>query len=308
VWSAAAEDYAARGDEALARGRAVTAGEHLRRAALTLQFAQFVITEDEAAREALHRRQVDLYARAAPLLRPPAEQFAVEFEGVSLPGYLRRPAGESAGLVLLIPGLESTKEQFTTYEPYFLERGMATLSFEGPGQGEAWYSLPFRDDAYLRAVAALGEAASSLSRRVVVVGTSFGGYLALRCAAAVPGLAGVVAISGRHDLADFTETEPVVQDGYQRIVKAASREEAIEILSEVTLAGRLDALDAPALVVHGRRDRLVPDEQLERIAAALGERAELWIEPDGNHSCNNLHTRIRPAIADWVRERLEAYA
>jgi 2,6-dihydroxypseudooxynicotine hydrolase len=210
-----------------------------------------------------------------------------------------------AGLVLLIPGLESTKEQFTTYEPYFLERGLATLSFEGPGQGEAWYSLPFRDDAYARAVAAVGEAAAELSPRVVVVGTSFGGYLALRCAAAVPGLAAVVSISGRHDLSDFDAMEPVVQEGFARITKC---EDPREVLAEVNLAGKLDDLRAPALVLHGRRDRLVPDEQMERIAAALGDRAELWIEAEGSHSCNNLHTRVRPALADWVRERLEASA
>jgi dipeptidyl aminopeptidase/acylaminoacyl peptidase len=263
-----------------------------------------VITEDAAVRERLHRRQVELYTRAAPLLLPPAEPFAVPFDGTELPGYLRRPAGaEPVGLVVLIPGLESTKEQFTTYEPYFLERGMATLSFEGPGQGEAWYLLPFRDRDYRRAVAALGEAVAALSERTVVLGTSFGGYLALRCAAAVPGLAGVVSISGRHDLADFDDMEPVVQEGFARLVRETDPR---EVLADVTLAGRLYDLDAPVLVLHGRRDRLVPDEQMERIAAALGERAELWIEPDGSHSCNNLHTRVRPAIADWVRARLVA--
>ena len=310
-WSAAAERYARLGEQALASGRRVTAADHLRRAALTLQFAHFAITADAAAREALHRRQAELYARAAPLLRPPAEPVRVPFSGTELPGYLRRPAGtEAAGVVVLLPGLESTKEQFSTYEPYFLERGVATISFEGPGQGESWYATPFRDERYRSAVRALGGMIAGLAgvagRHVVVLGTSFGGYLALRCASVVPGLAGVVTISGRYDLSDFAEMPPVVQDGYARIVRAASRAEARELLADVTLDGRLGDLAVPVLVLHGQRDGLVPERQLRQITAALGERAEQWIEPEGGHSCNNLHTRIRPAVADWVRERLDA--
>ena len=63
-------------------------------------------------------------------------------------GYLRRPAArgdDPAPLVVLVPGLESTKEQFSTYEPFFLRRGVATLSVEGPGQGEGGFTAPFRD-------------------------------------------------------------------------------------------------------------------------------------------------------------------
>lgn len=59
-------------------------------------------------------------------------------------------------------------------------------------------------------------------------------------------------------------------------------------------------------MVHGERDRVIPPAHGRRIAAALGDRAETWIEPEGNHSCNNLHVRVRPAVADWVAERLAA--
>jgi dipeptidyl aminopeptidase/acylaminoacyl peptidase len=311
AWSAAAEEYERLGRAALDAGRTATAGEHLRRAALTLQFAQFVITEDEATRGALHRRQAEIYAAAAPLQRPPAHRITVPFAGAELPGYLRRPRDAPApGLVVLVPGLESTKEQFSTYEPYFLDRGVATLSFEGPGQGEAWEALAFRDADYRDGFAALGRTVGALdgidAGRVVVLGTSFGGYLALRCATRMPGLAGVVDIAGPYDLDGLAELDPVVQDGFARLVKARDRAASRELLRDVSLDGALDDLAVPVLVVHGARDRVMPPAHARRIAAALGERAELWLEPEGNHSCNNLHTRVRPAVADWVAERLEA--
>ena len=33
-------------------------------------------------------------------------------------------------------------------------------------------------------------------------------------------------------------------------------------------------------------------------------RATVRLEPEGNHSCNNLATVVRPVVADWVTDRL----
>jgi 2,6-dihydroxypseudooxynicotine hydrolase len=311
AWAESAAEYDVLGRAALERGRTVTAAAHLRRAALTLQFAQFVLTEDDELRAALHGRQTELYALAAPLLRPPAERIAVPFRGARLPGYLRRPAGVAdPGLVVLVPGLESTKEQFGTYEPYFLERGVATLSIEGPGQGETWAELPFREDVYAEALAVVGRFARGLpgidGARLVLLGTSFGGHLVLRGAAGVSGLAGVVAIAGPYDLSGFATMPAAVRDGFLRILRVPDLAAARAPLDAVTLDGALDTLAGPVLIVHGARDGVVAPGEARRIADALGDRAELWLEPDGGHSCNNLHVRVRPAIADWVHERLEA--
>ncbi len=311
AWTATADRYAALGREALSAGHRVTAAEHLRRAALTLQFAQFVLTEDPARRAALQARMSALYGAAAPLLDPPAVRTAVPYgEGREVVGYLRRPPGvDRPGLAVLVPGLESTKEQFSTYEPFFLRRGVATLSVEGPGQGEGALSSPFRADRYAAAMAAVGQAIEALDGvdpgRVVVVGTSFGGHLALAHAAGLPGLRGVVDIAGPYDLCAFDELQQVTREGFRDFVGAADEAHARDLLADVTLDGVLDRLDAPVLVVHGARDTIIPLEHAHRIAAALGGRATLRLEPQGNHSCNNLATIVRPVVADWVTDRLE---
>ncbi len=311
AWADAAAGYEALGRAALARGRTVTAAAHLRRAALTLQFAQFVLTEDEELRAALHARQTEVYALAAPLLRPPAERVAVPFRGAHLHGYVRRPVGvANPGLVLLVPGLESTKEQFGTYEPYFLDRGDATLAIEGPGQGETWAELPFRAADYTDALVAVAAFARGLegidSGRLVLLGTSFGGHLVLRAAAALGDLAGIVAIAGPYDLSGLEAMPAAVRDGFVRMLRVPDAAAARPLLEAVSLDGALDAVEAPVLIVHGERDGVIAPAEARRIAAALGDRAELWLEPEGGHSCNNLHVRVRPAIADWVHERLEA--
>jgi 2,6-dihydroxypseudooxynicotine hydrolase len=314
AWTADADRYETLGRAALAEGHRVTAAEHLRRAALTLQFAQFVLTDDPARRRALQQRMQALYAEAAPLLDPPAHRGEIRYDGGVAVGYLRLPETPAAGsgppgVAVLIPGLESTKEQFSTYEPYFLRRGVATLSVEGPGQGEGGYATPFRDALYAAAMRAVAEHLPALGGvdpgRVVVVGTSFGGYLGLRHAAAFPGLRGVVDIAGPYDLRAFDELQPVTREGFRDFVGAADEQEAARLLDDVSLDGVLDGLTAPVLVVHGERDTIIRPQHAHRIAAALGDRATVRLEPEGNHSCNNLATVVRPAVADWVTDRLE---
>jgi dienelactone hydrolase len=311
AWTATADRYEALGRDALADGHRVTAAEHLRRAALTLQFAQFALTEEPERRGALQRRMAALYGRAAPLLDPPAIRTTVSYDGHrTAVGYLRLPAGVARpGLVVLLPGLESTKEQFSTYEPFFLRRGLATLSVEGPGQGEGALWAPFRDALYAEAMAAVGRAIGGLDGvdgdRVAVVGTSFGGYLALRHAGQIPGLRGVVDIAGPYDLRSFGDLQHVTREGFRDFVGAADQAEARDLLADVTLDGALGGLQQPVLVVHGEQDRIIDVRHAHRIAEALGDRATVRLEPDGNHSCNNLATVVRPAVADWVTDRLE---
>ena len=48
--------------------------------------------------------------------------------------------------MIMIPGLDSTKEELRSTEELFLERGIATFSVDGPGQGEAEYDLAIRGD------------------------------------------------------------------------------------------------------------------------------------------------------------------
>ena len=101
---------------------------------------------------------LDLYRQAADkavaalaevhrLLDPSAERVEIPFEGTTMVGNLRRPGSLVAerhkvgpSLAVLLPGLDSTKEEFFEWENVFLERGMATFSLDGPGQGETGYT------------------------------------------------------------------------------------------------------------------------------------------------------------------------
>jgi pimeloyl-ACP methyl ester carboxylesterase len=312
AWAATADRYETLAAEAESAGHKLTAAEHLRRAALTLQFAQFVLTDDPERRAALHRHQCELYARAAGWLRPPAHRVEIPTEVGVVPGYLRAPpSGAAAGLVLLVPGLESTKEQFSTLEPYLLDRGLATLSIEGPGQGEMRYRLAFRDERFalaLSGVSSFVQRRAPAAHAVAMLGTSFGGYLALRHAANVANLVAAVDIAGPFDLRWFDDMQPVLQEGFMHLLDVDDRDLARGVLDGMSLEGILERARIPVLVVHGALDQVIPVGHAHRIAAGLGRLGTLRIEPEGNHSCNNLHTIVRPFVADWLRASIEEAA
>jgi pimeloyl-ACP methyl ester carboxylesterase len=309
AWSASADRYETLGREALAAGHRITAGQHLQRAALTVHFAR--IFADPGG--TLHHRQVALFADAAPLLDPPSRRLDIDTDVARIPGYLRFPKGvEKPGLVLIMPGLDSVKEQLAAWEPYFLDRGLATLSIEGPGQGDTRYQLPYRDEDYQAAIIGVARFIRDLegidADRVVIVGVSLGGYLAVKTAGRtgkIIGLQGVVEFGGPYDLSMRRRRQvQFMVDAWIRLTGAADEEEAAGILEGCTLEGVLADLKVPVLVCHGGRDVLVPLDDAHRIVAELGPWATLYLEPEGNHNINSHHTISRPVVADWAADRI----
>ncbi len=308
VWVAAGDVHTTLAMEAERRGHIVTAGEAYVRAALCYHFAKFVWMLDlQRHRAAADRAVASLYA-AHRCLDPSAERIEASFDGARLFANLRRPgAPQAPPLVILLPGLDSTKEEFFYWEEIFLKRGMATLSLDGPGQGETGYRTHIRPD-YEVAVGAALDALSSRNdldlQRVGAVGVSLGGYYAPRAAAFEPRLKAVVAIGGPYDFGDCWPRLPAItREAFQHHSGSSNDSEAEQRAHELNLSLVLSRVTQPMLVVFGKQDRLIPWEHAERVAAEAPN-AELVIYPDGNHVCNNIPYKYRPLVGDWIRDRL----
>ena len=83
----------------------------------------------------------------------------------SPPTCAARRATAASPLVVLIPGLDSTKEEFFHWESVFLDRGMATLSLDGPGQGETGLRMDIRPDYEVAVTAILDAVAGTAGPR-----------------------------------------------------------------------------------------------------------------------------------------------
>ncbi|WP_072341432.1 alpha/beta hydrolase family protein [Devosia enhydra] len=303
AWLEEADRNEAIAVDAEAKGWRVTAGEAYARAAACAHFGQFMAFEDLAAKAAAAERKCTIYRRAAPLLDPPAQPVGIPFEGAALTGYLRRPVGvDAAPLALIVPGSDSTKEEFPNFEKHFLARGIATFSLDGPGQGEGRLFGPLRPDITAAIAATLerlkGE--SGLSGKVALVGMAFGGNLVLRAASALPDLAAVVSINGFADLGAFAPALPQVYRDNLRF--ALGTEDVLGAAAGFTIANAPPIM-VPALIIHGGRDKIFPVSEAEASARACSGRVDLHVLPEGNHVCNNIPWVYRPLVADWLGDR-----
>src|SRR5207237_4246896 len=98
------------------------------------QLGKFVGVVDMERYADAQRKAIDAIANVHRLLDRSARRVEIPYDGTHLVGNLRGP--RDAPLVLLLPGLDSTKEEFFSWENVFLERGLATFSLDGPGRGE----------------------------------------------------------------------------------------------------------------------------------------------------------------------------
>ncbi len=242
-----------------------------------------------------HRRAVECRNKALPHLQPPGERVAIPYEGKQLYGNLRKPTAQPSNtgiarppIVVMCMGLDSAKEEMDDYESRFLKRGVATLAFDGPGQGEAEYDFAVcpEYEKPVKAVIDWLEAREDLdTSRIGIWGVSLGGYYAPRAACFEKRIKACVALSGPFQRsADFTG-------------RPQMNVEAFRVAKNIT---------CPIYIVAGTKDRLTPHTQAEKLAAEVSGPCVLSVIEGGNHVVNNLWYRYRDQTADWMAAQLRA--
>lgn len=305
-WGASARVYEDLAEKAEARGERVTAAEAWLRAAMCWHFGKFLFMDDLAQQRAAHDRTVDCFQRGMWALDPPAGRVEIPYGSARLAGVLRvPPAVERPAVVIMVPGLDSTKEEIQSTADYFLRRGLATLAVDGPGQGEAEYELPI-EPAYERVASAAVdwiEKDGRLDRsRVGFFGVSLGGYYAVRAAAHEPRLKASTALAGPFDFSATWDALPgLTRAAFRQRSSATSDDDAGARSARLTLSG-IDRVACPCLVVHGKLDRIIPYSEAEKIARIDG--VELMTYETGNHGVTDQAFASRSLMADWLAAKL----
>ena len=300
AWSARARVHEDLAREAFEGSFFLTASEHFVRAAMYYHFAKFVFVQDPAQMRAAHMKAVECYTTALPFMRPPGERVAIgKYAGV-----LRKPGAGRCPVLVMAPGLDSTKEELHAYEEPFLARGIATLAFDGPGQGEAEYEVPICGDYEHAAAEVMNwiEGRQDLSPdRVGIWGVSLGGYYAPRAAAFEKRFKACIALSGPFDWAEIWDGLPqLTRDTFRVRSHACDPETARSNAAALTLKDVAKNITCPLLIVAGRQGRLVPAAHAERLARSVSGPVELIMVEDGGHNANNRPYRYRSRSADWL--------
>jgi 2,6-dihydroxypseudooxynicotine hydrolase len=311
AWSARAAIHEEMGRQALANKKFLSAGEHLQRAGVYYHFAKFLFVHDLAQMKAAHAKAVECRNLALPHLRPPGERVEIPYEGKRLYGILRKPAGVARPPVMAMAcGLDSCKEETDAYEQPVLARGIATLVFDGPGQGEGEYDFAIRGDyeVAVKAVLDFIETRSDVdASRIGMWGVSLGGYYAPRAAAFDKRIKACIALAGPYDFAEAWDGLPdLTREAFRVRSHCKTLEDAKRNAATLSLKGVAGRITCPIFIVTGKLDRVIPWQDAERCAREVKGPVELLIIEDGNHVANNRGYRWRLQTADWMADRLGA--
>jgi pimeloyl-ACP methyl ester carboxylesterase len=272
----------------------VTAAAYYGLAARWFHVATLRPSTDLTAQADAEARADEAMGRSLAVSEPAARRVA----GPLFTGWLRGPA-EPVATVVVVPGMDSSKEEFHLVVEALLRRGAAVFAMDGPGQGVLAPTSRVRADYHHvmdQVVTALGV------ERIGLVGLSLGGYYAARTAAQDPRVAAAVTVSGPFRL-DWPHLPPIVQEVLAQ--RAGSIEAAHQFAEQIDLAALAPNITAPVLVIDGGQDIIpgvINGEPLARLAPS-GEYRRL---EHGDHLLGNAQPDWLPPATDWLLNRLTA--
>jgi alpha-beta hydrolase superfamily lysophospholipase len=296
---AAGREHLAAAGEFESAGAVRSAGEAYRRAARWFHCA-VLVPDPDRARAALAAEESDAaMGRALALLEPDA----VRIEGPAYAGRLRGVAHAGRGVVVVVPGLDSSKEEFHDLADVLLARGTAVFAMDGPGQGvrAATTTVEAEYQHVMKEVVDALHARVGAPVPVAVVGLSLGGYYAARCAADEPRVVAAATVSGPYRLTGWDDLVPFVRETLT--LRAGSQEAARAFVSRVDLSRTAPRIGVPLLVVDGTDDVIPGVENGARLAAEAPA-GTYRLVPGGDHLLGNVRDGWLPATADWLTERL----
>lgn len=315
-WMDAALVHEKIAERSLADNLRITAGEEFWKSSLYNHYAQFMEWHNQSLKDEAVRRKVRNFNKGAHLFSPHSERIEIPFEdGAMLPGFLRLPQGRSPSskkppCVLLIGGLESTKEEYYSFENLCQRRGLATFAFDGPGQGEVYYKLKARPDfekATSTVIDYLEKRSDQIDvERIGVIGRSLGGYYSPRSAAHDNRIKACVAWAVIYDFRTWDKMSPGLKDGWAYISGKKSWEEAREYFRSFTLKDSAPKISCPIFILQGELDDICPAEQAMWLANEVRGPAKVEIVKGGTHCAHNMGHIYRPQMADWLAKTLFA--
>ncbi|MEP6609038.1 MAG: alpha/beta hydrolase [Burkholderiaceae bacterium] len=295
--------------QSLENGYSLSASEHLVRAALCAHYGQFLYFGFPEIKKQAVELKLRLYQEAAPLMSPSAERIEVPYERSELPAYLRVPPGRGPfPWVVVVGGLDAAKEDMHQFASLCLARGLATVVFDGPGQGEAYARGLYLNPNFHHAVSAVIDRLSSRvelnADRIGIIGRSLGGFLAPQTAALDKRIKACVAWGALYDLGSLDRKPPLIRDGYRFVTGAKDWAEAKELTSWINLAGTAERITCPLYIVHGAKDNSVPPSNAERLAREARGPVKLRMVPNSIHCNHEVAHVVRPDMADWLAAQL----
>ena len=301
--------------------RLVSARDNWFMAAIRWGAAQWPYDENDEANIACNQKKRECYGNYARLADRRVEAVWIPFKDSALPAWFHLPPGYNGGrlpCVVAIPGMDSFKEMSVAlYGDRWLNRGIAVLAIDGPGQYEApmlginvsienWIAVGRPVVDWLQARPEIDP------DRIGVSGNSFGSFFGTIVASYEPRLRACAVSAtclepGCHTI--FEEASPTFKKRFMYMSGYTDEARFDEFCKTLTWEGHIEELRCPYLCVAGEAEELSPLEHAERLVAALRGPKQLVIYQDSRHSIGNVPSaNLGPfppvLVADWMADRL----
>ncbi|MFM0391893.1 alpha/beta hydrolase family protein [Paraburkholderia phytofirmans] len=328
AWSSMADRLCDLASEDEAKGRLLSAGEKLRRAAIYLITCERLQAHDAPGRIDLYRRSLDTFAKGVGLLGEDCERVTIPYGESRLSGLLVKAKGAAARSPLLVQvnGLDSTKEmKYLVGLPAWLAaRGVSSLIVDQPGTGEALrldgLRAVYNSESWASRIVDWLETRDDVDhKRIGMEGVSLGGYYCPRAVAFEPRFACGVVWGANHDWRDVQKKRLQREGNFPVphywshvcwVWGAKDTDEFMQIAENVHLDGVLDRIQVPFLVTHGEKDSQIPvawaHRTYDQLVNSPKRELKIFTDREGGVQHSSFDNSINAGhyIADWVAETL----
>jgi cephalosporin-C deacetylase-like acetyl esterase len=321
AFAAVARRREAKANAAALADRTVTARDNFFMAAVHWGAAQWPYDENDETNIGYNNKKRECYAKYAALADHHVEAVWVPFAGKAIPAWLHLPPNHASGrlpVVIAIPGMDSYKEiQVALYGDKYLNRGMAVLAIDGPGQYEApMIGLYFTMENWMATGPALVDWIAARpeldATRIAVAGTSFGSLFGTVLTGNEPRIKACAVMSvchepGCHTI--FQEASPTFKKRFMYMSGITDEDEFDAFRKKITWEGHADKIRVPYLCVAGEAEELSPLEHSEALMMALKGPKQMVVYQESRHSVGNVPAaNLGPfppiLVADWLADRL----
>jgi len=296
-------------------GHLIEARDHYYIAACFYTNAMWAIYEDgNPKRIAWQERKRACYDKFMQYAGRPIERVELPYEGKLIQALLHLPPGAKAGekvpCVMYIPGMDGVKEDTPLYGDPFIERGIAVLAIDGPGQGETRErgikcTAANYADAGRLACDYLVKRPEIDPHRLAVMGSSMGSYWGPRVVAEEPrfkacAVSAVCVEPGQYAI--FNMSSPTFKLNYMYMSGYDDEAAFDEFAQTLTLKGVASKIACPYLVVAGEDDEHCDMKFVYEFMEEVRGPKVLVVYEGERHSIRN--PRSRTLIVNWLADRL----
>lgn len=274
----------------------VEAEKNYRKAAMYFYMNYWIHYKNGTEKKDAYLKCLELYHHADQLSRYITFYETISFDNFVCRGRVRKSC-DYKGVVILVNPVDSTKEELYQYEADFLKDGFATVSFDGPGQGE---NFTFSDvigtnERWKTFINGMIDFTRSMfpDEKIFLFGTSLGAAWALYG-------------SSHHEVTKIAAVSPTSQ--YERMSLPSYFIERIEasFINNKLERPVPDVFEleykTPVYLFYGEQDLMVKKEDIQKVFNLLPDGKKITYYKEEGHCCNHRLEEIRMRCTRWFLE------